>query len=128
MSDSPELDDAGCARIYGLLYWMALCDGELHPREREVLARWAQRLKLGPDQRAALEQEVQEQAPLRLDVAQHELDLLVKGLVEVVAADAWIDREEQARLSTLAELLGLNPAAIREALLREDPGLRLPEL
>jgi uncharacterized tellurite resistance protein B-like protein len=117
-----RIDAEGCQRVYSLLFWMACCDGELHSREAEVLDRWAGLLKI--QDREQIEAQVRQRAPLHLNASKPELDLLVKGLVEVVAADDWLDPEEEQRLRTLADLLGITQAQIQEALLAEDPSLK----
>ena len=115
------LDDDGRNRIYSLLFWMACCDEELHPREREALDRWAG--LLGVSEQARLEEEVRQRTPLHLNATKPELDLLVRGLVEIVAADGVLDPAEQQRLSTLADLLGITQQAIEASLREAAPGL-----
>ena len=115
------LDDEGRGRIYSLLFWMACCDDELHAREREALDRWARLLQVADA--AAIEEEVRQRTPLNLNATKPELDLLIKGLVEIVAADDVLDPAEQQRLSTLADLLGISQQAIQAALQAEAPGL-----
>ena len=100
-----QVGPEGLRRIYRVLCNLAHCDGDVADREREVLERYRSRFGLTPDEAQALEAGALD--PKSLDVRDEptERDLLIEGMIDVVAADRQLDKSEQARLEELFELL-----------------------
>lgn len=113
MSDesfSPEIRE----RLYRTVVWVAHADG-VDAAERATLERLRERLGIEPARAAALEREL-EGAPEQVGdpAAQRALCRMV---AEVVAADGMLTAEEQARAEALVFAVGIDPGALRAAIL-----------
>src|SRR5690606_5790761 len=109
-SFSPEV----CERLYRTVVWVAHADG-VDAVERATLERLRERLGIDPERAAALERDLGG-APEHVDdpAAQRALCRMV---AEVVAADGMLTAEEQARAEALVPAVGLDPGALRAAIL-----------
>lgn len=109
------ISPSGRERIYRILAWLAVCDGEVGPDEREELETWRSRLDLTvPQKRRLLEEAVQSRG-LRVGRRPAEREILIEGMVRMVAADGVLDPNEQQRLQQLAPLLGYGyPELLRQ--------------
>lgn len=106
---------SGRERIYRVLAWLAVCDGEVGPDERRELDAWRARLDLSvPQTRRLLEEAVQSRG-LRVGRRPAEREILIEGMVRLIAADGVLDPNEQQRLQQLAPLLGYGyPELLRQ--------------
>lgn len=102
----------GFRRVYRMLCFLAWCDEELAPEEREVLERYRERFGLTDVEAAMLEAEGKRRTALDLGERDAELRLLVDGLIETAIADGVLALDEQARLLKLAKALGLEEKAL----------------
>ncbi|MGE0706566.1 MAG: TerB family tellurite resistance protein [Planctomycetota bacterium] len=107
----------GVRRIYRVLYHLAACDGEVHPREREVLRAFCDCFGIADDELGRLEAEAAASERLSVGGNPAERALLLDAMLDVAAADGRLAREEEKRLVVFAELLGVPREALRRAVL-----------
>jgi len=121
MADAGKLSSKAKRRIYRVLCYITHCDGDVDPREREVLAAYQARFGLSDAEARALESEGADVKQLRLGGKSLEIAELIKGMVEVVAADGMFALDEEKKLLKLAHALGVPEGMILQ---RVDEALR----
>lgn len=110
-----DLTPAAARRLYRILVYVVHDEEGVEPREREVLEAFRDRWGLDPAEASRIEGERAETGRLTLGPDPGERTTLTAALVELVAADGRLDKDEQRRLYRLAEVLALP----REELVRE---------
>lgn len=123
-----RISSNGARRIYRVLCLVAACDGSIDPSEREVLADFVTRFGIAPEEAALLEAEGA--AAKRLSVGKNPLEreLMFQLMVDVAAADGELHKNEQKRLVTFADTLGISRAELRRRLdERLGPALDPPQ-
>lgn len=117
------LDPQAAERVYRILCLMAHVDGRLDPAERALLERYRQRLGVDPERAAELERQGIAGEELRIGRGAVERDLMLAGVLEVVAADGEIAATEEHELFELGRALKLPQAMIEEAILQRTRSL-----
>ena len=97
----------GIKRIYRILCNVAASDGEVHPREREILEVNAALLGLTQEEMTSLEREGFAGQGLRVGKSPEERAFLMGAVIDVAVADGVIVRQERKRLLAFADLIGL---------------------
>ena len=111
-----KISSNGARRIYRVLCLVAACDGSIDPSEREILDDFVGRFGIEPEEAALLEAEGS--AAKRLSVGKNPLEreLMFQLMVDVAAADGELHKNEQKRLVTFADTLGISRAELRRRL------------
>ena len=111
-----KISSNGARRIYRVLCLVAACDGSVDPSEREILEDFVARFGIEPAEAALLEAEGA--AAKRLSVGKNPLEreLMFQLMVDVAAADGELHKNEQKRLVTFADTLGISRAELRRRL------------
>lgn len=120
-----QVTEGGRRRIYRILCHLAHTDGEVQPRERQVLE--AQRALLGLSPAEGLSLEAQGRAGQELQVGSGiaEQAHLLGAMIEVVAAHGRdLDELEQRRLTEVALACGCPRATVAELLVARLSGPR----
>ena len=117
MNDQPNLEglsDEGLDRIYRVLCHMAHCDEEVDPREREVLEKYRKAFGLGESDAQEIENESQSPNGIFVGRDERERAFMLDRMIELVAADAYLDIEEYRRLQKTAAYIGIDEEALNE--------------
>jgi tellurite resistance protein len=111
-----KISSNGARRIFRVLCLVAACDGSVDPSEREILDDFVLRFGIRPEEAALLEAEGS--AAKRLSVGKNPLEreLMFQLMVDVAAADGALHKNEEKRLVTFADTLGISRAELRRRL------------
>lgn len=121
--DDAPLDPPGAERVYRILARMARADGDLDPAERALLEQYRVRLEIAPAKAAELERDAIAGVNLIIGAGALERNLMLAGVLEVLAADGVIEEQEEHRLFELGRALGLPRQQVEEAIRRRCAGL-----
>ena len=102
----------GLRRIYRVLCWFAQGDYDLDPAEIRLLKSVQSEFSISDAEVESLAREARGEARIPLGRRAAERDLLVRYLVQIVAADGIFDPSEARRLARLAPRLDLDTAAV----------------
>ncbi len=89
---------------------MAMADGALEDAELTFLTQRCQQMDLDEQHwRDAVRYAMDEQAAVRLPVAEADQELLLRDLIQMMTADQVMDEQEKRLLALVAAKLGFSP-------------------
>ena len=110
------LSPGGRRRVYGALCLAARAAGRRTPARLRVLTDYEQRLGITPDD-VRLQQALADHVRcIRMGARQHEKELTVVALIELVTADGRTTQRERELLCRVAARAGLTPGQVDELL------------
>ena len=111
-----EVSANGRRRVYAVLAHLAACDGVIHPTERSYLDRFAALSEISAEEAAEIERASAQGRGLSIGKNPRERELLLDGMIEVIAADGILAPQEATRAGELAGLVGLDPEDLQRHL------------
>ena len=96
----------GRRRIYQILCWLAHCDRDLAPEERNLLEAFRTRAGIDPEEARELE-DAATQSKKSIGARRAERELLVRAVIAIVAADGVFDPQERKRVEAIATAVGI---------------------